>query len=59
VGGVSLKKIVGLLIIAFLIFFVVQSPAEAARVVKLTGETLGDWLGEVAQALSDFISSLV
>jgi hypothetical protein len=55
----SLKRILGLLTIAFLLFFVVQSPAEAAEVVKVTGETLGDWLAAIAQSLSKFIKSLV
>jgi hypothetical protein len=54
----SLRKLLWLLFFAFVVFFVVQSPAQAAEVVKTTGETLGDWLGTVAEALSKFVKSL-
>jgi hypothetical protein len=55
----NLKRLVMLGLLAFAIFFIVQAPAEAARVVKITGETLGDWLGAIADSLSKFIKSLV
>jgi cell shape-determining protein MreC len=58
-GGMNLKRLMSLAVIAFLIFFIVQSPNEAARVVKVTGETMGSWLSEIANSLSRFLSSLV
>lgn len=54
----SLKKIVGLLLVGFFIFFMIQSPAEAARVVKTAGDSLGDILGSMADAFADFLSKL-
>jgi cell shape-determining protein MreC len=55
----NLRRLMSLAVIAFLIFFIVQSPNEAARVVKVTGETMGSWLSEIANSLSRFLSSLV
>jgi hypothetical protein len=55
----SLKRLVWLLLGAFALFFVVQSPAEAAKVVKMTGETLGEWLSATADSLVKFVTSLV
>ncbi len=54
----NVKKIVGLLLVGFFIFFMIQSPAEAADVVKTAGQSLGDILGAMANAFSDFLSSL-
>jgi hypothetical protein len=56
--GMNLKRLAWLALLAFAVFFVVQSPAEAARVVKMTGETLGEWLGATADSLVKFIKSL-
>jgi hypothetical protein len=55
----NLRRLVTIGLIAFALFFIVQSPSEAARVVKVTGETLGDWLSAIADSLSKFIKSLV
>lgn len=46
-------------LIAFAVFFVITSPAEAARLVKVTGEGAGDWLQEAAKGLSKFLKTLV
>jgi hypothetical protein len=54
----SLKKIAGLLLVGFFIFFIIQSPGEAARVVRATGDNLGDILGSMANSFSDFLSQL-
>ena len=35
--------------IAFGLFFLVEAPAEAARLVKVTGESAGEWFETVAQ----------
>ncbi|HEY0165924.1 MAG TPA: hypothetical protein VGB75_02680 [Jatrophihabitans sp.] len=48
-----IKKLGMLLLIAFLIFFVVNSPADAAAVVKNTQQLLADGF----QSLSEFIRS--
>ncbi len=55
----SLKKVLVLAGVAFGIFFLVQSPAEAAKLVKITGEHAGDWLGQAAESLSKFLRTLV
>ncbi|CAN5748855.1 hypothetical protein BH20ACT23_BH20ACT23_10160 [soil metagenome] len=54
----SLKKIAGLLLLGFFVFFMVQSPSEAADVVRTTGQSLGDVLSATANAFSDFLSDL-
>lgn len=53
------RKLLTFGLVAFAIFFVIQSPAEAARLVKVTGENAGDWAGEVAQSLSKFLKTLI
>ena len=54
----SLKKIVGWLLIAFFVFFMVQSPSEAADVVRTTGQSVGDVFSATASAFSDFLTDL-
>ena len=53
------RKLFFYLMLAFGIFFVVQSPGEAARLVKYTGESAGEWFSTAAHAFSKFLSSLV
>jgi hypothetical protein len=58
-SDMSLKRLLLIAFVLFFIFFIVQSPAEAAHVVKVTGETLGEWMGELARSLAKFVKSLV
>lgn len=53
------KKLLTLGLVAFGLFFLIQSPAEAARLVKVTGESAGDWFETVAGSLSKFLKTLV
>ena len=53
------KKLFTLGLIAFAVFFLISSPAEAARLVKVTGESAGDWFQTVAAALTKFVKTLV
>jgi hypothetical protein len=53
------KKLLSLGLIAFAVFFLISSPAEAARLVKVTGESAGDWFSTVAEALTKFLKTLV
>ena len=55
----SLKRLLTFGAIAFAVFFVVQSPAEAARLVKVTGESAGEWFGEFADSFAKFVKTLV
>ena len=55
----SLKRLVVFLCIAFAVFFVIQAPAEAAKLVRVTGEHAGDWFATAADSLSKFVSSLI
>lgn len=55
----SLKRFLLLGLGAFALFFVVQSPSEAAEVVKVTGEKLGEWLTATAESLVTFVKDLV
>lgn len=54
----SLKKVATYLLIAFLVFFLIQEPAEAAKIVKATGENAGDLFSTTAEAFTDFLKSL-
>ena len=55
----SLKRVLWLAMLAFLMFFIVQAPAEAARVVKVTGESLGSWISAIAESLLEFVKTLL
>ena len=51
----TLKKVVAWLVVAFVIFYVIQAPEQSAQIVKNAGQALGD----AASSLSAFIGSLV
>ena len=53
------KKLLTFGLLAFGLFFLIQSPAEAARLVKVTGESAGDWFQTVAVSLTKFVKTLV
>jgi hypothetical protein len=52
---VNVKKIVGLLAIALLIFFVITNPTGAAGSLQSVGATLQGW----AESITTFFTSLV
>jgi len=52
---VNLKKIVTWLVVAFVIFYVIQAPEQSAQMVKNAGEAIGD----AASSLAAFVGSLV
>ncbi len=54
----NVKRALWLLFIAFAIFFVMDSPAEAARLVKETTETAGQVFSSAFESISTFIRSL-
>ncbi len=54
-----LKTALWWLLVAFLIFFIVSAPGEAARIVRATGENAGDWFTTAANAFTTFFSRLV
>ncbi|MGY1746410.1 hypothetical protein [Blastococcus sp. SYSU D00695] len=51
----NLKKVLTWLVIAFVVFYVIQAPEKSAEIVKNAGETLGD----AASSLADFVGSLI
>jgi large-conductance mechanosensitive channel len=53
--AVSVKKVIAWLVIAFVVFYVIQAPEQSAQMVKNAGEALGD----AASSLASFVSSLV
>lgn len=55
----GLKKLFTFGLIAFGLFFLISSPAEAARLVKVTGENAGEWFETVAGSLTKFLKTLV
>jgi hypothetical protein len=50
-----LKKVLTWLAVAFVVFYVIQRPDDAAGIVRSAGAALGD----AAQSLSTFVGSLV
>ena len=53
--AVSLKKIVTWLVVAFVVFYVIQAPEASAQIVRKAGHALGD----AASSLAAFVGSLV
>ncbi|HEV3356981.1 MAG TPA: hypothetical protein VG247_09315 [Pseudonocardiaceae bacterium] len=53
-GLVNLKKLVVLVVVAFLLFFLITQPAGSANVVT----TILTWLKEGATAIVTFVRSL-
>ena len=51
----NLKKVITWLVVAFVVFYVIRSPDESARIVRNAGHALGD----AASSLSAFVGSLV
>lgn len=51
----NLKKVVTWVVVAFVIFYVIQAPERSAAVVKSAGHALGD----AASSLAAFVGSLV
>jgi hypothetical protein len=52
---VAVKKIVIWLVVAFMVFYVIQAPEQSAQFVRSAGEALGD----AATSLAAFVESLV
>jgi hypothetical protein len=50
-----LKKILTWLVVAFVVFYIIQAPEPAAQLVRSAGHALGD----AASALASFVGSLV
>jgi hypothetical protein len=53
--AVSLKMVVAWLVVAFVLFYVIQAPEQSAEMVRNAGEAIGD----AASSLAAFVGSLV
>jgi hypothetical protein len=53
--AVNLKKVVTWLVVAFVVFYVIQAPEASAQIVRNAGHALGD----AASSLAAFVGSLV
>ena len=51
----NLKKVVAWLIVAFVVFYVIQAPEQSAQIVRNAGEAIGN----AANSFAAFIGSLV
>ena len=51
----NLKKVVAWLIVAFVVFYVIQAPEQSAQIVRNVGEAIGN----AANSFAAFIGSLV
>jgi large-conductance mechanosensitive channel len=54
-GAVNLKKVITWLIVAFVVFYVVQAPESSAQLVRNVGTALGN----AASSFATFIGSLI
>jgi hypothetical protein len=54
-NALVLKKVLTWLAVAFVVFYVIQRPDDAAGIVRSAGAALGD----AAQSLSTFVGQLV
>ncbi len=54
----SVKRLLLFLLLAFFVFFMIQAPNEAARLVKSTGESAGEWFSNAGEAFTEFLKSL-
>ena len=50
-----LKKVISWLVVAFVVFYVIQAPEDSAQLVRTAGHALGD----AASSLAAFVGSLV
>ena len=50
-----LKKILTWLVVAFVVFYIIQAPESSAQMVQ----NVGQWLGDAATSLATFVGSLV
>jgi hypothetical protein len=53
--AVNLKKVIAWLVVAFVVFYVIQAPESSAQLVRNAGRALGD----AASSLAAFVGSLV
>jgi hypothetical protein len=53
--AVSLKKVLTWVVVAFVLFYVIQQPEASAALVRDAGEALGS----AASSLSEFVGNLV
>ena len=54
----SLKKFALWGLIAFGVYFLINSPRAAAELVESLGENAGDWFSVAGRSLARFLSSL-
>jgi hypothetical protein len=52
---VNLKKVLTWLVVAFVVFYIIQAPENSAEIVRTAGEALGD----AASSFAAFVGSLV
>ncbi len=55
----TLKKLGFWALIAFGIFFLINSPRAAAELVQSLGENAGEWFSVAGRSLARFLQSLV
>ncbi len=51
----NLRKVVTWLVVAFVVFYIIQAPEQSAQLVRNAGQALGD----AASSLAAFVGSLV
>lgn len=54
----NLKKLAFYLVIAFGIYFLINSPRQAADLIQSLGENAGEWFGVAGKSLARFLESL-
>lgn len=56
---VSFKRVLWLFLLLLIVAFVVREPGDAARVVKVAGESAGEWFSTAADSFTKFLKNLV
>jgi hypothetical protein len=56
---VSFKRALWLFLLLLVVAFVVREPGDAARVVKVAGESAGEWFATAAESFTKFLKNLV
>ena len=51
----NLKKVLTWLVVAFVVWYVIQAPESSAQIVRSAGQALGD----AASSLASFVGSLI
>lgn len=59
IAGVKAKKVLIILVLASVLFFMFSAPADAAQLVKQTAELAWSLMQTAAQSMQTFVTTLI